>query len=211
MNRLTIWVASFFLIASSALSADAVPSVVSTTPLIPSSSLKAPLSAEPTLDELGFGQADTAADPLLQAQLEKRAWMLKTHQILGLVTAVPLVLEYAIGGETRHRVRHGGSRNTALHVGLGVTTVALYATTASFAIFAPKPKGIKDTGSTNIHRYLAWIHGSLMVITPILGEIANSRIQHGKSPGSIGRLHGLAATGLLASYGAAMSIMVLNF
>jgi len=198
------------LVAGSVAQGETASKGAVSSPVIPASKFNVALSGEPSLAELGFSNTETVADPDLQAQLDKRSRMLKIHQILGLVTGIPLFAEYLVGGNTAEKV-DGGSRNTALHAGLGISTAVLYATTASFAIFAPKPAGVKDTGTTSIHRYLAWIHGPLMVITPILGAMANSRVQHGKDPGSIGELHGAAATALLVSYGAAMSIMVVNF
>ena len=210
MNGWNRWVMAICLVVGSLAYGGTTKAGGTGGPNIPVSKLNMPPEAEPSLDELGFSNTETVSNPDLQAQLDKRSRMLKLHQILGLITGVPLFAEYLIGGNTAGKVDEG-SKNTALHAGLGIATFTLYATTAGFAIMAPKPDGVKDSGSTGIHRYLAWIHGPLMIITPVLGAIINDKIQHGKDPGKLADIHGAAASALLVSYGAAMSIMVLNF
>ena len=90
------------------------------------------------VNDLGFTQADLQSD-LSQKDLDTREDMLKIHQILGVVTEVPLLTEFVVGIATANNVANG-STNTTLVTDLGWATLALYATTASFEIFAPKPK-----------------------------------------------------------------------
>ena len=159
-----------------------------------------------SLEDLGFKNADTRSHPELQLQLEKRTSMLKTHQILGLITAIPMIAQFFTSQNVKHDV---DQRN--LHMAVGLTTTALYATTASFAIFAPKPEGVEDKGNTKIHRGLAWVHGPLMIITPILGGIAYSQLSSGQRVHGIASLHGASATLLLVSYLASMAVMTFDF
>jgi hypothetical protein len=94
---------------------------------------------------------------------------------------------------------------------LGVSTAALYFTSASFAIFAPKPDGIKDTGSTRWHRYLSYIHFPLMIAVPILGNMARTQAENGERISGIASLHGPAASLLLGTYIVSVSVLVFNF
>jgi hypothetical protein len=169
------------------------------------------VAGEITLDDLGFKKSETIGNPELQATLEKRTSMLKTHQILALATAVPMAVNYLLGDEAGH---DQGTRNA--HMALGIATTGLYMTSASFAILAPKPEGIEDKGNTRIHRALAWIHGPLMIITPILGNLAKNQIEQNKGAGhreltGVAELHGTAATVLLVSYLASIAVMSFEF
>ncbi len=162
--------------------------------------------AAPTLDDLGFSPDEIKSDPQYQKELQTRSDMLQIHQTLGLLTAVPLTTEYVLGFVTAGNVANG-STNTGLHAVLGASTTALYATTALFAILAPKPKGLKPSGNTQTHVDLAWVHAPLMVAVPVLGGIVNSRVQDHQSLGDLGTIHGILATALVASYLASLTVM----
>ena len=181
------------------------------------STLALPLGAQPvttppslSLQDLGFSQGDTQSNPEFQKELETRSDMLHIHQVLGLVTAVPLVTTYVLGLSTSNNVENG-STDTGLHATLGITTTALYLTTASFAIFAPKPEGLKPSGATQVHETLAWIHAPLMILTPILGDMVNDRVQNHQPLGDLGTIHGIAATTLVLSYLASIAVETINF
>jgi len=163
-----------------------------------------------SLQDLGFSQNDTQSNPDFQKELETRSDMLHIHQILGLVTAVPLVTTYVLGLTTSGNVSNG-STDTSLHATLGLTTTALYLTTASFAIFAPKPEGLKPSGATQVHETLVWIHAPLMILTPILGDMVNDRVQNHQPLGALGTIHGIAATTLVVSYLASIAVETINF
>ncbi|HUO58961.1 MAG TPA: hypothetical protein VMV05_12365, partial [bacterium] len=138
--------------------------------------------------------------------LETRSDMLRIHQTLGLITAIPMTTEFVLGLTTANNVS-AGSSDTGLHTTLGLTTAALYITTAMFEILAPKPKGAKPTGNTEIHEALSWIHLPLMIIVPFVGDMINDRIANHQPIGDLGAVHGLMATTLLASYLTSMTIM----
>lgn len=161
---------------------------------------------ELSLEDLGFSKSDTQSDLNLQLQLEKRSSMLKIHQTLGLVTAIPMITQFFIADDLKN---DRSKRN--LHAGVGMATAVLYGTTASFAIFAPKPDGVKDKGNTKIHRMLAWVHMPLMILTPILGGIADSQVSKGEKVHGVASLHSGSAGLLLGSYLASMAVMSFNF
>ncbi len=171
----------------------------------------APLDSRLSIDDLGFSASDTKSDPLLQAKLAKRSHKLKAHQVMGLLTAVPMAATAILAGNVKHN-----SNNRNLHAAVGSITTAMYLTTAYLALTAPKIPGSKHSGSTRLHRYLAVVHGTMMIATPILGAMAkrqldqNEGVPHYKIHG-IANMHGAAAALLLISYGAAMSVMVINF
>jgi hypothetical protein len=98
------------------------------------------------VNDLGFTQADIQSD-LSQKDLDTRSDMLHIHQILGLTTEVSLLSTFVVGIATANNVANG-STNTSLVSTLGWTTLALYGATASFEMFAPKPKNKKQTGNT---------------------------------------------------------------
>ncbi len=169
-----------------------------------------PVDKALSLQDLGFSQSDIQSDPEFQKQLEARSDMLHIHQVLGLVTAVPMVTTYILGLTTSDSVEKG-STDTNLHAALGLTTTALYLTTASFAIFAPKPEGLKPSGATQIHETLVWVHAPLMILTPLLGDMVNDRVQNHQPLGALGTIHGIAATTLVVSYLASILVETVNF
>ncbi len=159
-----------------------------------------------SVEDLGFSSADLQSDPQYQKDLQTRSDMLQIHQTLGLITAIPLTTEYVLGLTTAGNVSNG-STDTGLHATLGITTVALYGTTALFAILAPKPKGLKASGNTQTHEDLAWIHAPLMIIVPLLGDMANDQVQSHQPLGGLGTLHGILATALVVSYLSSVTVM----
>jgi hypothetical protein len=163
-----------------------------------------------SVEDLGFSNTDLLSDPQYQKDLNARSDMLKIHQILGMITVVPMTTTFVLGLSTADSVSHG-STDVGLHAALGLSTVALYGTTACFAIFAPKPKGLKPSGASEIHQILAWIHFPLMIITPLLGDMVADRVANHQPIGDLGALHGIAAGTLMASYLASMTVMTINF
>lgn len=159
-----------------------------------------------SLEDLGFSSDEIKADPQYQKDLQTRSDMLQIHQTLGLITAVPMTTEYVLGIVTAGNVANG-STNTGLHATLGIATTALYATTAMFAILAPKPKGLKPSGNTATHVDLVWVHAPLMIAVPILGGIVNNRVQNHQPLGDLGTIHGILATGLVVSYLTSLTVI----
>jgi hypothetical protein len=167
---------------------------------------KAPESSDLSVDDLGFSKEDTQADPQFQKDLETRSDMLRVHQTLGLITAVPMTAQMILGLTTSSNVANG-STDTTLHTTLGLATVALYGTTALFEILAPKPKGLKPTGNTEVHEALSWVHLPLMILVPLVGDMLNDRIANHQPLGNLGEVHGIMASTLWASYMTSLTVM----
>jgi hypothetical protein len=159
-----------------------------------------------SMEDLGFSKEEVQGDARYQKDLETRSDMLRIHQTLGLITAVPMMTEFVLGLSTSSNVEKG-SDDTGLHTTLGLATAGLYITTALFEILAPKPKGLKPTGNTEIHEALSWIHLPLMILVPLVGDMVNDRIVNHQPVGDLGQVHGLMATTLLATYLTSATIM----
>jgi hypothetical protein len=167
-------------------------------------------SNEPSLSDLGFTSQQTQADPKLQAMLDKRTTMLRIHQKLGLITAVPMLAALITGPMAKAKGKNGqpitepSQANLDFHAALGGTTAALYFATAYFAIRAPRIPGTHKHGGTRVHETLAFIHGPGMILTPILGIMAYKQESAGEKVHGIASAHGPVAVTTAAAYGAAI-------
>jgi uncharacterized membrane protein len=133
--------------------------------------------------------------------------MLKTHQRLGLITVAPLVATLIASNGAKGK--NGDATGREIHAALGSVTVAMYLTTASFSIFAPKIHGTPTRGPIRVHKILALIHGPGMILTPILGEMAYNQRSNGEKVHGIASAHGAVAGVTAAAYGAAiLSVMI---
>lgn len=166
------------------------------------------LSPALSLQGLGFPSSETQGNAQEQARLDKRSHMLKIHQRLGLITTVPLVATLFTGNLAGGR--SSGSTGRNVHVALGAATAGLYFTTASFAIFAPKIEGTQTRGPIRLHKFLAWIHGPGMVLTPILGAMAYEQKANGERVHGIASAHGAVAIVTAGAYGAAILSVTLR-
>ena len=166
--------------------------------------------AEPSLSDLGFTQQQTKPNAQMQAMLEKRTHMLKVHQTLGLITAVPMFATLVTGPQAKAKGRNGQiiteptPTNLDVHIALGGLTTGLYYTTAYYAIFAPKIPGVKPKGAIRVHRDLEYIHGPGMILTPILGIMAYNQENSGQKVSGIAALHGPVAYITAIAYGASI-------
>jgi len=166
-------------------------------------------SQAPSLEDLGLTPSQTQSDPQLQARLDKRAHMLKMHQRLGLITAIPMIASVATGFGAGGRSTSTSERWA--HLALGATTGDLYFTTAYFAIFAPRIPGTQTRGPIRVHKALAWIHGPGMILTPILGAIAFDQKSKGEKVHGIASAHGAVAIVTAGAFGAALLSVSLKF
>ncbi len=163
----------------------------------------------PSLSDLGFNTAETKGNAAEQARLDKRTHMLKIHQKMGLITAVPLAATIITGfGAGGHQT---SSSTRDLHAALGGTTAALYFTTAYFAIRAPRISGTETRGPIRLHKALAWVHGTGMVLTPMLGIMAFQQKSRGERIHGIAQAHGAVAVITGAAYGAALLSVSVKF
>jgi hypothetical protein len=163
----------------------------------------------PSLGDLGFAPDALKGSAVDQARLDKRTRMLKTHQKLGLITTAPLIATLITSSGAGGRNSTSSARE--LHAILGGTTAALYFTTASFAIFAPKIPGTPTRGPIRVHKALAWVHGAGMILTPILGTLAYDQKNRGEKVHGIASAHGAVAAVTGAAYGAALLSVTIKF
>ncbi|MDD4974963.1 MAG: hypothetical protein PHY93_11465 [Bacteriovorax sp.] len=158
--------------------------------------------ADLSLNDLTFKQEELKVDPQILKVMEERHSKLQLHQKLGLATMAAMTATVILGES---------AKDNNVHKYAGITTGLLYWTTAYFAWTAPKPEGIKDTGSTEIHRALAWLHVPLMTITPILGYLAKEDANKGKESTGLVKAHGGIATAAYLSFMAAGLTMYFDF
>lgn len=158
-----------------------------------------------SLGDLGFASGQTQGSAQQQALLNKRTHMLKVHQTLGLITAIPMAATLISGPQAKAKGKNGQpiteptSANLDLHIALGGLTTGLYFTTAYYAMFAPKIPGVKPKGAIRVHRDLEWVHGPGMILTPILGIMAYNQEKQGQ------KVHGLASAHAPVAYVTALA------
>lgn len=167
-------------------------------------------SNQPSLGDLGITPAQTRGNAKEQARLDKRTHMLKVHQTLGLITAVPMVAALITGPQAKAKGKNGEvikeptQTNLDIHAALGSLTTGLYFTTAYYAEFAPKIPGVKKRGAIRVHEALAFVHGPGMILTPILGIMAFRQESAGEKVHGIASYHGTVAAITAAAYGASI-------
>jgi len=173
-------------------------------PNAPSSS-----KTEPSLEDLGFPASQAQGDAKLQALLDKRTHMLKIHQRLGLIAAIPItaavVTSVGAGGKDTSKT----SRD--LHAALGGLAGDLYFASAYYAIRAPRVPGTQTRGPIRFHKAMAWIHGPGMIATPILGIMAFDQKSKGEKVHGIASAHGPVAIVTAGAFGAALLSVSVKF
>ncbi len=166
--------------------------------------------ASPSLEDLGFSAQQTQANPQLQAMLGKRTRMLKIHQRLGLITAIPMAAAVITGpmakakGKNGQTIKEPTTANLDFHAALGGAATALYFSTAYYAIRAPRVPGTKKHGAIRMHEALAFIHGPGMILTPVLGYMAYKQENAGEKVHGIAAAHGAVAYATSIAYGASI-------
>lgn len=164
----------------------------------------------PSLSDLGFTPQQTQANAQLQATLAKRTEMLKIHQRLGLITTIPMAAALITGPMAKAKGKNGQviteptDANLDFHAALGGLTTALYFTSASYAIFAPRIPNNPKHGGIRWHEALAWVHGPGMILTPILGYMAYQQENSGEKPHGFAAQHGTVAYVTAIAYGTAI-------
>jgi hypothetical protein len=168
-----------------------------------------PASTVPGLGDLGFPSSQIQGSAANQALLNRRSHMLQMHQRLGLITAGALVATFISSAGAGGHSTSSASRD--LHVALGATTVGLYAWSASYAIRAPKVPGTPTRGPIRVHKALAWVHGTGMILTPILGAMAFEQKSKGEHVHGIASAHGAVAWTTGIAYGLAIATVTFKF
>lgn len=179
-----------------------------------------------------FLAAAATYDPAEDARALRRNRMLKWHQglalsALGLLTAQNVVGQMLYSGNQLNddfTARHP-SLNANLgtyqnvHRALGYSTFGLYTLAASMAIGAPqgREETAADAGSVGVHKALAWVHGTGMMVMPWFG-LATVKYKQNKAadPGYADTLQTLRTAHLAAGYvtwaalGGAMLVIVID-
>jgi hypothetical protein len=135
--------------------------------------------------------------------------MLKMHQRFGLITLAPLIATIATSSLAGGR--HSTATGRDVHAGLGSFTVDMYSMAAYFAIRAPKIPGTTVRGPIRLHKTLAWVHGSGMILTPILGAMALSQEDAGEKVHGIAKVHSAVATVTYTAFGLAIASVSFKF
>ena len=155
-----------------------------------------------SLESLGFSSAQIQGNAKEQALLNKRSHMLQVHQKLGIITAFPLTATVIAGFQAHGRNSSPTARD--VHIALGSATASLYFATAYYAIFAPKVPGVESHGPIRFHKAMAWIHGPGMILTPVLGALAESQLNQGERLHGAAKYHGDVAIVTAIAYGLAL-------
>ena len=163
----------------------------------------------PSVQDLGFPPDQTQGNAKEQALLDKRTHMLKIHQRMGLITAIPLLATLATSVNAGGKSTSTTDRN--VHLALGAVTGDLYFITAYYAIRAPRVPGTETRGPIRVHKALAWIHGPGMILTPILGAMAYNQKSKGEKVHGIASAHGPVAIVTAGAFGAALVAVSFKF
>jgi len=159
----------------------------------------------PSLSDLGLTPDQTKPDPDAQARLDRRSYMLKIHQRLGLYTTIPIAVACISGaGAVPDKNSYGNTTSRDVHVSIAAVAIGMYASTAYYAIRAPRVSDEPARGGIKIHKYLIWIHAPGMILTPILGTMAFNDIASGHKPTGIAQYHQAVALTTAVAYGASI-------
>jgi hypothetical protein len=151
-------------------------------PKAPSKS-KPPPKPPPPSDDFELlpqeAKPDAAAAAELERQLEKRRTMLHYHQIGGIVTVTALT-GTVILGQLDYNDKYGGGGDTGKyhlwHRWLGFATAAIFAGTASLAVFAPVPIPKEPRLDTaTMHKILMTTAAAGMLTQIVLGIVTASK------------------------------------
>jgi cytochrome b561 len=145
------------------------------------------------------GSELSAEESELADQSRTRRWMLKTHQTLGIATWLALVATVTVGQLNYNQLYGGGGSNKwqTPHRALVISTSALFAATATFALLAPTPykKPLRlDTGL--VHRIAVIGATAGMLTEAVLGWITT----HQADAGNPHNLRTMARTHQIVGY-----------
>ena len=116
-----------------------------------------------------------------KSELSARRTMLTMHQIGGFVTLGLMGATLYYGQKTLNESYDPGltRANQSKHNEFVTYTLISYGLTAMLAVLSPPPLIRRDeTSTTSIHKTLAWVHFTGMILTPILGSMVRKRSGH---------------------------------
>ena len=139
-----------------------------------------------------------------KSELKLRRTMLVAHEVSGFVTLGLMVTTVYYGQKLINDV--GNRALTHKHVQFVDATIATYSITALLSLLSPPPVIRRDEISTvSIHRALAWVHVTGIILTPIIAAIAKKG--RGATDMSILRIHQISGYITTAAFAASMIVV----
>ncbi len=140
--------------------------------------------------------------PERRHELVVRRTMLTAHQIGGFLTLGSMIATAYYG----QRVLDGHRRDGDIHSTLAMATILSYSATGLLAILSPPPLIRRDEEESTItlHKTLAWIHFTGMVVTPFIAQYIGGRRHLNISRAHIHQVSGYITT---AAFAAAMIVV----
>jgi hypothetical protein len=146
------------------------------------------------IKDLGFEKQPAMQIEVPQEILKERRFMLRQHQIWGLV---------ALGGIAATVLTAEEKELPPEHPLLAGITIGAYSASAYFALVAPDVPAKNGGTAMSWHNGLAWVHLPGIILTPILGYLAAKKVQDGEKLDGIEKHHrdvaGVTAAALAAS------------
>lgn len=151
--------------------------------------------------EKGLFRRINLAPPDLKGEMRLRRNMLQWHQRLGLLTLGAITYQFLSGKKQyNNNFENFNTARQKRHKVLGYTTYGLYLSTASLSLLAPPSrKQSKGLSSTKIHKYLAIVHFTAMIVQPWLGYKA-ARSTNTDDYNKYIDLHNIAGTVTMISF-----------
>jgi hypothetical protein len=158
-------------------------------------------------DENGLFREMGLASPLTpearKSELSLRRGMLTAHMIGGFVTLGSMYAAIYYG---QKMINGNVTRTYRSHHQLYVTTTIIsYSATGLLSVLSPPPMIRRNENSTiTIHKTLAWVHFTGMILTPILGTI----IKHRATSSQLAHFHQASAYITAAALTASMVVII---
>lgn len=156
--------------------------------------------------ESGILRTTGVAGPLTpesrKNELSVRRGMLTVHQVGGLVTLALMGTAVYFGQMTMDNPESRSYRQS--HSTFVTSTIISYSLTGALSILSPPPLLRRDeVSTTSIHKTLAWVHATGMILTPILGASLKRSMSYSQSA----RFHQISAYITTATFAAAMIVI----
>jgi hypothetical protein len=161
--------------------------------------------------ENGLFRSMGIASPLTpesrKSELKLRRTMLVAHEISGFVTLGLMVTTVYYGQKVLNEFYTPNYRPLLNnHTKFVDATIATYSITALLSLLSPPPVIRRDEISTvSIHRALAWVHVTGMILTPIIAAIASKG--RGATDMSVLRIHQISGYITTSAFAASMIVM----
>lgn len=137
-----------------------------------------------------------------KSELSLRRTMLTAHQIGGFVTLGSMITAAYFG----QKIIDGDRGYVTNHKIFVTTTIISYSATGLLAVLSPPPMIRRDEASTTtLHKTLAWVHFTGMILTPILGSMISKRA----TDSQVAHFHQISAYTTTAALAA--SLIVITF